>query len=277
MLLSDLITRYLRRAELNGLRDLGHIRSRCQRILETAGNVDADTLSGLVFDDLTAELKASGLANSTINKYLATANQLLKFGAYLGACNPPAVLRLKEQKPTARQEVTVKACRAIFERLEDSPHRDLLEMLRWTGRRYSEVAELTWSQRREGGLYWSRSKSGHELATPITEPVQEILSRRMGSRSLQSELVFHLDGQELCYQTVRRRFRRACQALGLPSYTIHDLRATFVTALRRAGVPEWEAMAATGHKTRTAFERYQQVNAEDHRRAVEAAVREMRA
>jgi integrase len=43
--------------------------------------------------------------------------------------------------------------------------------------------------------------------------------------------------------------------------TFHDLRHTFVTDMRKAGVPEKLIMKITGHSTREMFDRYNTITA----------------
>ena len=55
---------------------------------------------------------------------------------------------------------------------------------------------------------------------------------------------------------------------GVKGLWFHDLRRSFVTKARRAGIPESVVMRMSGHKTRTVFERYNIVEDEDVREAV---------
>ncbi len=52
-------------------------------------------------------------------------------------------------------------------------------------------------------------------------------------------------------------------------FTFHDLRHTFNTNMRKAGVPESVIMGITGHSTREMFDRYNTVDFEDMKKASE--------
>jgi integrase len=52
-------------------------------------------------------------------------------------------------------------------------------------------------------------------------------------------------------------------------FVFHDLRHTFNTYMRKSGVPESVIMEITGHSTREMFDRYNTVDEEDTRKAVD--------
>ena len=74
---------------------------------------------------------------------------------------------------------------------------------------------------------------------------------------------------------IRGALKKACKGAGITygpfakdGFVFHDLRHTFNTNMRKAGVTESVIMAVTGHSTREMFDRYNTVDVEDTRGAV---------
>lgn len=63
-------------------------------------------------------------------------------------------------------------------------------------------------------------------------------------------------------------FERACRKAGVTHAAFHDLRHTFVTNVRRAGIDYLRIMAITGHKTMAVFKRYNTIARHDLQEAI---------
>jgi len=74
--------------------------------------------------------------------------------------------------------------------------------------------------------------------------------------------------QAYTFAAVSMAFQRACQQASVTGPTLHDLRHTFVTNARRAGIDYFRIMAITGHKTLRTFQRYSLVEERNLQKAV---------
>ena len=74
---------------------------------------------------------------------------------------------------------------------------------------------------------------------------------------------------------IRKGLKDACKKAGIKygrfvkgGFIFHDLRHTFNTNMRKAGIAESVIMKITGHSTREMFDRYNTVDEDDTRKAV---------
>mgnify|MGYP000300742470 CR=1 FL=1 len=149
-------------------------------------------------------------------------------------------------------------------------HKPLLATLYWTGMRPGEALQLVWQQinlaKRQIILENTDTKTEEPRVIPIVPPLYEIL--KVHPRALKTPCVFHFRGKGLIniYQSMRALSKKVDIPWGRRvrgGWTLHDLRHTWVTNARRAGVAESVIMKITGHKTREMFDRYNFIDETD--------------
>ncbi|MDF2687398.1 MAG: integrase [Microvirga sp.] len=123
---------------------------------------------------------------------------------------------------------------------------DLIVLLLDTGARYSEIANIRWSQidlsHRAINLW--RSKVQNESVIFMTDRVAAILERR--SRNRIGDHVFtNKAGKARGYSAIA--IRKALRRAGLHDCTIHTLRHTHATRLIQNGLNVYEVKAVLGH------------------------------
>ena len=151
-----------------------------------------------------------------------------------------------------------------------------------TGWRVGAIRSLEWRDVRfesaadevVGGtvsLRAENSKNKRPNVIALRGTLLELIVRRASLRRLASPFVFHREGRAI--GDFRRAWGRACEAAGLTGRTFHDLRRSAVRNMVRAGVPERVAMAISGHRTRSVFDRYNIVSDRDVTAAMDLTLR----
>ncbi|UVT20050.1 MAG: site-specific integrase [Nitrospira sp.] len=156
----------------------------------------------------------------------------------------------------------------------------------YSGMRMGEVSSLQWNQVNwlEGKLYLRAqdTKTDTPRVLYLTGDLLRVLTawkQRCDQNWPQCSWICHRGGVRL--ESLKHSWRKGCEAVGLGRMTEvegteekvwvgkipHDFRRTAVRNMVRAGVPEKVAMAISGHKTRSVFDRYNIVNEADLERA----------
>jgi len=111
----------------------------------------------------------------------------------------------------------------------------------------------------------SKSKRGRVL--PLRGELLGIFERALDRRSLACPCVFH-DAEGRPIGDFRKAWRNAGRASGI-RVLVHDLRRSAIRNMIRAGIAEHTAMAISGHRTRSVFDRYDIVSLVDLERSVD--------
>ena len=214
-------------------------------------------------------------ANATINKEIALLRRSLNLGRRSGKIPTVPMLPAKLAENNVRK--------GFFEREDFLRHREALPseikpittFAYWTGCRKGEILSLRWNQvdlaNRTVRLEPGETKNDEPRIIPLDGELLEMLRMQ---RAIRDEccpncpwVFFRSNGKRI--RSIRGAWDAACRMVGLvdenggPTRVLHDLRRTGVRNLIRAGVPERVAMAISGHRTRSVFDRYNVVSERD--------------
>ena len=147
--------------------------------------------------------------------------------------------------------------------------RDFFEFAFLTGVRKRQLAGTIWGHLNTEAwvLTWKdpkqeKNRQPHGIA--LDGRPLEIIRDRWEARKSRGDLacpyIFDNEGKPI--GDFKRAWATACRTAGFPvgrkngDYVSHNTRHTAVTNLVNAGVPAHEAMGMSGHRTRSAFDRY---------------------
>ena len=146
----------------------------------------------------------------------------------------------------------------------------------YTGMRRSEILSLTWEKvdlkARVIHLEATDTKDQEARDIPICDELYAVL--RLIPRNIHDSHVFLYAGRSI--KSIRKGLLSACEKADIVygrfeknGFIFHDLRHTFNTNMRKAGVPESVIMEITGHSTRDMFDRYNKIDGKGTRKAVD--------
>ncbi len=143
--------------------------------------------------------------------------------------------------------------------------RSLIAFALDTGGRRSELFKLDWRHvdLASGRITFIETKNGEDRSIRLTERAHRILLT-LGPRD--HGPVFTYNGRPL--KDVKTAFNRARMNAGLEDVQFHDLRHTFASRLVQQGLPLYEVMHMTGHKSLAMVQRYSHLAPEYQERAI---------
>lgn len=134
-----------------------------------------------------------------------------------------------------------------IQRLENETLRDYLLLILFTGLRRQEAARLRWEaiNLKAKTLTVSDTKNHEVHILPLSDYLLELLNQRMNVST--SEFVFAGPGSHGHIIEPRKQMAKAIEASGI-SFTVHDLRRTFITIAESLDIPAYALKRLLNHK-----------------------------
>jgi len=284
---------YLDLEKVKGLSSFGTVQTYINKFISVFGERRVKDIKPLDLENLQGRRKREGLKSKTIDDELNYAKGMIikAFDNDMISGKTLKTFRQATDKhhkmlkghSNRRQRILSAAEYEALHAAAPKHLQDILTIGYWTGMRKGEIIGLTWDRvDLKGGfihLAPEDTKEGQAKTIPIGSEVKKVLDRiprpiKGGNVFLYTPMVpmGHGNGsfRECAGRTIEKRFetamKSACEKAGIlwgrdvqGGFIFHDLRHTFITEMRRAGVPRTVTMSITGHAIRDMNERYDTV------------------
>lgn len=233
-----------------------------------------------------AKRKKEGKAESTIDQEISAAKVVINKAFLDDKVGGEVLKRFKSVKKylTGERRNSNQRKRVLlpqeYARLESSAPPHLKPILRTgydTGMREGEILQLNWGmvslKDRVVRLPKEITKDYEDRVIPVSDELHNVLDQL--PRGIRDDYpIFTYQGKGI--KDLRTGLKKACTEAKIlygrfkgDGFIFHDLRRTFYTDMRRAGIQESVIKGITGHSRNEVSDRYNQVDLEDMRQAVE--------
>lgn len=279
---SQLVSWYLGLEKVKALASYTTVKVYLKKFNRDFGNILVSQIKPADLESLQVKRRGEGMADGTIDNELAAIkicinkafdNDLISVKTW------KAFKRVKKLLKRGRNRrdrvITLEEFQKILGHLPEYS-RAILVMGFYTGMRRGEILSLRWPQvdmeNRLINLEATQTKDREARVIPICQDLYDVLKGI--PRAVDDNHVILYSGRPLV--DPRGSLRKACQEAGVPygrftkgGFIFHDLRHTFNTNMRKAGTAQSVRMAVTGHSTPEMENRYDTVDVEDMRTAVD--------
>ncbi|RJQ70865.1 MAG: site-specific integrase [Desulfobacteraceae bacterium] len=274
---SQLAEWYFELESVNALKSIDTIRVYVNKFLGVYGDMPVSDIRPADLENLQARRRREGLKEKTIDDELNYSKTMIikAFDNGKVGGDPLRVFRRVKKLLKGHANARDRAISADeFSRLvgECPRHlKDILTIAYWTGMRKGEITALTWDKIDMKGrmirLEAADTKEGKAKSVPMATIVYEVLKAIV--RALHDSHVFMYYGKPIT-RNFSQGLKSACKKAGIEwgrdvkgGFIFHDLRHSFITDMRRAGVDRTVRMAITGHAIRDMDQRYDVVEDSD--------------
>ncbi len=257
--------------------------SRAVHLKAEFGNRKATQITPLMVDNFRVKMKKTisehtdkPYSGATINKMVSLARRVYYLGMDAGIVksNPFARRGTFKEEPKGRY-IPDEEFWMIYKHLPDYLKAVVL-VAYLTGMRRGEILELEWDRVNLSEGYVDLTPDDTKTDEPrriyfnSIKELKDVFIEADRKKKVGQKLVFtKQDGSPVPKWYIRDLLIEACNKANVGPYRLHDLRHTFNTNMRKAGVDQVVIMKITGHKTNEMFLRYSHIDKEQGERAME--------
>lgn len=262
----ELAEEFLTDYRINGKKSTRRAKGSVKHLEQSFGGMSAVNITTPHIKKHIEKRQRENASNATINRELSALKRMLNLGARQ---TPPKVDKVP-YIPMLRENNVRKGFfeHEDFLKIKDALPDYLKPVVLFaykTGWRRSEVLNLTWKsvdlKERIVCLEPGETKNGEGRVAYLEGELLNVMTDLQKKRAFGCPYVFNRNGNQI--QNFKKSWSNAFKKANIPVMLFHDLRRTAVRNMIRAGIPERVAMAISGHKTRSVFDRYNIVSTED--------------
>ena len=282
MTFHELAVWYLSLEKVKALASFWERKLSLKKFNKAFGDMIVSRIKPADIENYQARRTADGLANATIDHEVGAARIMINKSFDNDKVSGDTLKVFKAVKKLLIKKGSNARDRILspgeFESLhEHAPQhiKGILSMGYYAGMRKGEILPLTWNKMNLKGrvieLEATDTKDNEPRAVPICDELLKVLKGI--PRGIHTGYVFLYKGRPV--KDIRNAIKKACEGAKIlygreikGGFVFHDLRHTFNTNMRKAGVPESVIMKITGHSTREMFDRYNTIDRDDTRAAM---------
>ena len=251
------------------------------------GNTVVNQIKPADLENYQAKQKAAGYADSYIDQQKNAAKTMIIKAFYNDLVSGDVLKVFIKVKNLLKRNANVRGRVLSYDEYKrliaalPAHTRAIVEMAFWTGMRRGEIVSLTWDKVDLEGrmiqLEAKDTKEGKPKKVPISKTLLAVLIQ-LPTRLRTGDADHHVFQyrKRSIRGDIRKSLERACERAGIVygryvrgGFTLHDLRHTFTTNARRAGIARNVAMAITGHTSSDMNFRYDTVDESDLLKAID--------
>lgn len=134
----------------------------------------------------------------------------------------------------------------------------IIELILQTGMRISEVAQLKTENIKNDSIIVEAYATQPQRTVPLNKPAKDSLNVHLLNRPKSESVYVFISktGRPLAVRNIRAAIDRYMQRAEVPTYSVNDLRTTFIVENLKAGVDLVLLSQVVGHKRISTTERY---------------------